>query len=518
MPGGREFRQLHSRRIRQLEAADFLGIPVRSVSQLRFFSRGHVIGDLGRSRICDQEQDFAVKRWTQTRSAVFFLLFASCSIGADSCVMAFDEANVPTPAVPARTASTLEGLAASVKQIFRSRCFECHGTTRRESDLNVPDRDSLVGEGRPIYPFNLSDSILYDYIVSEDEDARMPESPRPPLSQQEIETIRKWIEAGAPAFPADVESKVEDVATNTQTDAAGVEYVLSSIAKHLEKTPRNDRRFLRFFSSNHLLVSGVTAAELETQRLALAKAINHLSWQPDLIQPESIDVMSTVFVVDLRDIGWHRSPFTSVDSLPPAPSQASSQQTNTKSATPQNFFDLVLLEYPYGTAFENSEVFDHLQEIYLTPAQMIRPVPFVRVDWFVSTATQSPLYEDLLQLPRELSELETLLGVDSESNLQNSTARRAGMTLSGVSRNNRVVERHPARYGAYWKSFDFQTSKGLQNMFADPINFHFAGGEMIWNLPQRTAGVSCDRYGGQSHFGSSHIDRDGQVCRRQNGS
>jgi hypothetical protein len=85
--------------------------------------------------------------------------------------------------------------------------------------------------------------------------------------------------------------------------------------------------------------------------------------------------------------------------LPPAPSQASSQQTNTRSATPQSFFDLVLLEYPYGVAFENSEVFDHLQEICLTPAQMIRPVPFVRVDWFVSTVTQSPLYEDLLQLP-----------------------------------------------------------------------------------------------------------------------
>jgi serine/threonine-protein kinase len=110
-------------------------------------------------------------------------------------------------------------------------------------------------------------------------------------------------------------------------------------------------------------------------------------------------------------------------------------------------------------------------------------VPFVRLDWFVSTATQSPLYEDLLQLPRELSELEALIGVEAESNLQTFTARRAGMTLSGVSRNNRVVERHPARYGAYWKSFDFETSKGLQNMFADPINFHFAGGEMIWNLP-----------------------------------
>lgn len=366
----------------------------------------------------------------------------------------------------------VESLAASVKQIFRARCFECHGVERSEAAINVLDRNTFVGEGKVVYPFNLNDSVLYDYVVSTDEDFRMPEAPRPPLSTEEIETIRKWIEAGAPEFPNDVQSP-ESVSTDPAlANIAGAEHVLSSIAKFVETTPREDRRFLRFFSSNHLLANGVTTAELETNRQALAKALNHLSWQPDIVQPRVVDgVTATVFAVDIRQLGWHQSPFTETSG------------DDIQRADAYNFFDLVLLEYPYGVAFENSDVFDRLYDTYIQPAQLVRPIPYVRIDWFVSNATQSPLYEDLMQLPRELADLEALIGVESESNIQSFRARRAGMTLSGVSRNNRVVERHPSRFGSYWKSFDFQTSKGQQNMFADPIDFHFAGGEMIWNLP-----------------------------------
>jgi serine/threonine-protein kinase len=112
----------------------------------------------------------------------------------------------------------------------------------------------------------------------------------------------------------------------------------------------------------------------------------------------------------------------------------------------------------------------------------------VRADWFVSVVTQPPLYHDFLRLPHTLAELEKKLGVDSRDNLDSDVARRAGMAVSGVSRNNRVVERHPSRYGAYWKSFDFRTSKGRENMFKDPIDLSPAGGEMVFNLPNGLQG------------------------------
>src|SRR5205823_8754042 len=61
---------------------------------------------------------------------------------------------------------------------------------------------------------------------------------------------------------------------------------------------------------------------------------------------------------------------------------------------------------------------------------------------------------------------------------------------SGVSRNNRLIERHKTGYGAYWKSYDFAGNSGRQNLFAHPLGpgpdentFQQDGGEIIFNLP-----------------------------------
>ncbi|MCR9202288.1 MAG: hypothetical protein NXI04_26900 [Planctomycetaceae bacterium] len=407
-------------------------------------------------------------------------------------------------------------LPAAVKQIFRARCVECHGTVRREADIDILDLSSYRGEDGVVIPGSVDDSILYDYIASDDEDYRMPEAPRPPLTKAEIETVRRWIDAGAGDFPPDVSIPAEPGADAALAGVTGAEYVLTQILQYVQNVPRDDRAYLRFFSSNHLLTSGASAAELLTYRHALAKAINHLSWEPDIVRPVCVDEgVGTIFVVDLRDLGWQKSPFTAAGDASSSPASRSSV----------DLFDMVLLEYPYGLVFEHSEVFQQLGDVYLNHADLVRPIPWVRIDWFVSTATQSPLYEDLLQLPFELYELEDMLDVDSQSNLETYVARRAGMTLSGVSRNNRVVERHPSRNGAYWKSFDFETSKGLQNMFVDPINFHYAGGEMIWNLPNGTQAYFVTDTAGlrlteaptsivTDKFAEDRVVRNGLACMR----
>ena len=38
-------------------------------------------------------------------------------------------------------------------------------------------------------------------------------------------------------------------------------------------------------------------------------------------------------------------------------------------------------------------------------------------------------------------------------------------------------------FGAYWKSFDFATSQGEQNIFTNPLRLRPDGGEMVFNLP-----------------------------------
>src|SRR5262249_24799830 len=61
---------------------------------------------------------------------------------------------------------------------------------------------------------------------------------------------------------------------------------------------------------------------------------------------------------------------------------------------------------------------------------------------------------------------------------------------SGVSRNNRVLQRHDAAFGAYWRSYDFSDNTERQNIFAYPLgpaagraSFRPAGGEGLFDLP-----------------------------------
>lgn len=431
-----------------------------------------------------------------------------------ACLSVLAVAATPSAAAEQEPKHDPQQLAADTKQLFRSRCFQCHNDKKKAAGINILDLTTLIDEVEAVVRGDAGESRLMDRIVDEDEEIRMPPGPAPALEQTEIELVRRWIEAGAPEFPADV-TLPDDVSTDPAlAGVASTGYVLKQIAQFVEQTPRDDRPYLRFFSSNHLVTVGATRDDLKRNRLALAKAINHLSMQPHIVQPTVVDKgVGTVFAVDMRRLGWHQQPF----------SVMRNGRTAERSRT--NLHDLVLLEYPYGTVFEGSETFDQLWDIYLRPAAMIRPIPFVRIDWFVSTATQFPLYEDLMQLPHDLVDLEERLGVEAELNLQSHVAQRAGMTISQVSRNNRVVEHHPARYGSYWKSFDFATSKGQQNMFIDPVNFDFAGGEMIFSLPNGLQGYLITNAAGNriteapttivtDRFSADKVVRNGLACMR----
>ena len=373
---------------------------------------------------------------------------------------------------PAARAEDTQALAAQAKEIFRSRCFECHGGRSTNDGVVILDRVTLVDQKKKVIPGQPDQSQVYQLITAKDEAEAMPPVGQPRLSQEEIDAVRGWILAGAPTFPADVvpAKAPED---NTSKDQAETEIVLRKILDHVRTLSGSERPFIRYFSINHLLASGATREELELHRLALVKAINHLSLEPRIVRPQTIDApTNTVFAVDIRRLGWHKT----------------AVEDSGDSKSKLNSFDLALLEYPYGILGQDSETFDRVMEEYVTPAGLARPIPFIRVDWFVSSAMQSPLYDDFLRLPVDLADLEREQGVDSEANLRDHVVKRAGMIVSGVSRSNRVVERHPARQGSYWKSFDFPTSKGRENMYQDPIHLHPAGGEMIFTLPNNLNG------------------------------
>jgi serine/threonine-protein kinase len=398
-------------------------------------------------------------------------------------------------------------LGPAVKQIFQKNCFECHGGSNGTArGVKILDRNVLVDGKKVVVPKDPAKSKVFQRITSTDDGIVMPPDGRTLLTKAEIELVKNWIAAGAPDFDAAVSqgpipsgvvppipprpsgiagvpipqreppAKVlqlpgEPAAAAVQgANGLSIKYVLGEILRDVRTLDGETRRKVRYFSIAHLKTAGAKDEELDLHRQALAKAINHLHFQRELIQPTPIDKLQTIYRIDLRQLGWDRAIFQGAGNVS------------------MNPFDLVLLEYPYGMIYNNTGIYTSLVRDYIVPSQMVRPVPFVRADWFVSRATLPPLYYDLLGLPNTLKELERELGVDSKSNIASGKAFRAGMVQSGVSRFNRVVERHVGTFGYYWRSYDYASSVGPKSIVTDPVRLDPDGGEMVFALPNGLQG------------------------------
>ena len=93
-----------------------------------------------------------------------------------------------------------------VTPVFQMRCVVCHGKRRQEGGLDLRTQASRLKGGKSgpaLVPGKAGESLLMKRILS----GEMPPSKmlfdfavRPPTSA-EVEVVRKWIEAGAPAAP-----------------------------------------------------------------------------------------------------------------------------------------------------------------------------------------------------------------------------------------------------------------------------------------------------------------------------
>ena len=187
------------------------------------------------------------------------------------------------------------------------------------------------------------------------------------------------------------------------------------IKADLEAIDSRKRPLIRYFTLTHLYNAGRSNDQLATYRNGLAKLINSLSWASDIAVLQPIDPAKTIFRLDIGDVEW-------------------------SAAT----WDRILAENPYGVTYDTAAATACYKHCTTTQ-------PFVRGDWFVARASIPPLYHDILELPRTDLELEKKLQVDVKRNLQTDRAARAGFNGSGVSNNNRLIERHRSNLtrGAY---------------------------------------------------------------------
>ena len=326
--------------------------------------------------------------------------------------------------------------------IFEQHCLDCHGEFGSYSDVLTIKRKDLI-EDRAVIPGQPDTSELYLRLLGDtDSGSQMPLG-QEPLDFEAIATIRRWIESGAPDWEAIPKPKRRFITT---------EAMLQTIHTHVTSLTNFDRSFARYFTLTHLYNAGASDDNLRAYRNALSKLVNSLSWGSEVIKPKPIDNEETIFYIDLRHYEW-----------------------DIKS----DKWYRIEQAYPYGVQLQSSTYTTLCQETNCES-------PFVRADWFIATASLPPLYHDILGLPETDKELETQLEVNVAENLKNAPGVRvwrAGFNESGVSVNNRIVERHKSRYGAYWKSYDFAGNVGTQNIFMHPLNFTHDGGEIIFNLP-----------------------------------
>ena len=356
-------------------------------------------------------------------------------------------------------------LAQQVRSILERNCYRCHGQNgANEGGFDfILDFTKLVG--KKVIAGDPGKSRLFKRVgVIRD---MPPEGEEPRPSDAEIAVIEKWIKAGAPAPVVEAQKPRPFVSLADE---------LAAIQKYLRKAGRDDRAYIRFFTLRHLhnlSPEKVRDADLQIYRAALAKLINSLSWKKEVVVPVPADPAGTVLAVDIRKLDWDR----------------------------HELWRHVLRAYPYGLKHDqypdDTAVRDLAEEVYSLAGT---EVPAVRADWFIATAARPPLYHALLQLPETDMELERVLGVHVTKNFLDAKVKRAGFNASGVSGHNRLVERHDASFGAYWKSYDFKTSTGRGNLFVYPLGptfegnsfarqaFTHAGGEIIFNLPNGLQG------------------------------
>ena len=311
-------------------------------------------------------------------------------------------------------------------------------------------------DGGTVIPGNPDASELYKRLLGPTENGAQMPFGLPQLPPQSIDTVRRWILAGAPDWTATTTPLRRFITPHE---------VLTSIETHLNSLSSFDRSFARYFTMTHLYNAAETPEILAEYRKALNKLVNSLSWGSGITNPQPIDPQATIFYIDLRHYEWDvNEGWTKIEG-----------------------------SYPYHISFDAPEHLGLRNQLGRLQTQMKTDVPSIHIDWFIANASTPPLYHDLLSLPLTDRDLETRLEVDVARNLINAPGVRvwrAGFNNSGVSNHNRVVERHTSRYGAYWKSYDFAGSVGTQNILTHPLNFTHDGGEAIFNLPNGLQGYT----------------------------
>ena len=313
--------------------------------------------------------------------------------------------------------------------VLQDHCVQCHVPGGGATFDWLTDIERMIAEGM-LLPGDAGESPLFDAAM--DQHAPAPDA-------AELVAVARWIDECLQAQPC--------VADHT----IGTDGMLAIVQQDLVAAVSSSARpFARYFTLVHRYDAGFCGEQLDAERQGLAKVLNGLSWAPQPVTPIAIDDDATIFRIDLRDYDW----------------DAQTWQT------------LVQAD-PYAIAYTREEAADIV-------AFTQSDVPVMRADWLVAAASAAPLYYEILELPSTRAGLEAKLGIDIDGDIAADEVVRAGFLESGVSRHNRVIERHALPGGpgrSLWTSYDFAEDAGSSDVFAHPLDFVPAAQLHMFTLP-----------------------------------
>ncbi|MEM8686221.1 MAG: DUF4384 domain-containing protein [Pseudomonadota bacterium] len=351
-------------------------------------------------------------------------------------------------------------VAKAAFDVLDKHCARCHqvGKLGKRAKVasnfgNVLKLNELATDSRFVLPGNPDASELIKR-TADPVRADMPYDVRnaeltgedsgfPTPTSDEIAALRTWVKSLGEQVAA--ACKAENF-----LDRASI---VKLIADDLNSLQDHRVKGTRYITLSHLTNTCTPEKNMKVYRQAVVKLLNSLSQNSDVIRLKTIDPAQSIIRFHIDDLKWTEKDWTTV-----------------------------LAAYPYGVK-PDTQLFSFLQTATNTQ------LPYVRGDWFAFAASRPELYHTLLKLPKTFDGLQKSLGLNIEENLKKFLAHRAGFQKSGVSQNNRLIERHTISSGVFWTSYDFAGNRKKQSLFEHPLGptgekgFEHDGGESIWSLP-----------------------------------
>jgi cytochrome c5 len=351
-----------------------------------------------------------------------------------------------------------------VRAILETNCGNCHSNGANFGGMNyILDMKQLVQVGK-IIPGDSAASQIFVRMQQRSMPPAFIKDQRPTPGQVDI--VGQFID----------ELPVPEALKCTPLPFVSSDEQIAAMAQDVAGLREEDKPFTRYMTITYASNAGQCGLNLQRQRYALFKAINSVSTETKVVKPTAIDENELIFRIDIRDYNWDRDIDLEDDGV----------------VDFNDGWDAILDKAgPYAIEFAGDRADD-------LKADTQTAVPFLPVNAFIQFTETDDLYYTLIGAKANLFDFEKqVLGVDTAKEIADENLMRAGFSNSGVSKQERVLNRFDSILGpnsAYWISFDFDGGNGNalgandfnranESIYSDPLGFQFAGGEAIFNLP-----------------------------------